>query len=111
VSPSESKHLPRTIGVAQDAFPSDLTDEQWLRIEPVLPPPAAGGRRRTLDLRQVINAIRYLLHTCCGWRNLPAHFPNRSSVRHYYDAWRGDGTWARVEQILEEITTLPKSTF
>lgn len=48
-------------------------------------------------MREVVNAIQYLLATNCGWRALPAHFPNRSTVRHYYDAWRQSGVWGRIE--------------
>jgi transposase len=68
-------------------------------------------RWRTLDMRQVINAIRSFLHARCGWRRLSARFPNRSSVRHSSDAWRAAGTWARVEQVLEENQSSSKSTF
>jgi len=55
-------------------YPSDLTDEEWWRIEPLLPKPAKRGRRRQVDLREVVNAIRYLVRTGCGWRMLPVHF-------------------------------------
>jgi putative transposase len=53
-----------------------------------------------MDIREVINAIRYLLHHRCPWRSLPASFPNASTVRHYYDRWRRDGTWERVQALL-----------
>jgi len=55
-------------------YPSDLTDEEWSRIAPLLPQPARRGGRRRVDLREVINAIRYLVRTGCGWRMLPVHF-------------------------------------
>lgn len=81
----------------REHYATDLTDEQWLVLEPLIPPPAAGGRKREVDLREVVNAVRHLLATDCGWRELPDCFPNRSTVRHYYDAWRQSGLWERIE--------------
>jgi putative transposase len=83
-----------------DSFPSDLTDEQWAVVEPLIPRPAGGGRKRTVDTRAVVNAIRYLRATNCGWRNLPDPFPHPSTVRHYYDAWRQSGVWQQIEKAL-----------
>ena len=56
-------------------YPTDLTDEEWSKIAPLLPDAARIGRRRRVDLREVLNAIRYLARTGCGWRTLPKHFP------------------------------------
>jgi putative transposase len=81
-------------------FPTDLSDAQWAVIAPLLPPPGKGGRRRRVDLREVVNAIRFLLAHGCGWRNLPDCFPNRSTVRHYFDTWRKSDVWDRVEAAL-----------
>jgi len=81
-------------------YPSDLTDAQWQLIQALMPPAWSGGRRRIVDLREVVNAILYLLATECGWREIPPDFPNRSSVRHYFDRWRADGTWDRVATLL-----------
>jgi transposase len=81
-------------------YPSDLTDAEWQRLQSLIPPPGKGGRPRTLDVREVVNAILYLVDTNCGWRGIPAAFPNRASVRHYYDRWRQDGTWDRVQAAL-----------
>ncbi|VTS01819.1 Transposase OS=Gloeobacter kilaueensis JS1 GN=GKIL_1308 PE=4 SV=1: DUF4096 [Gemmata massiliana] len=77
-------------------YPSDLTDEQWRAVEPLIPAPQAGGRRREVDVREVVNAIRYLHATNCGWRGLPTHFPNRSTVRYYSDVWRRSGVWEQI---------------
>jgi putative transposase len=82
------------------SYPSDLTDEQWEKVAPLIPVPGSGGRRRELDMREIVNAILYLLQTDCGWRGLPACFPNRSSVRTYYDRWRRDGTWEQIRESL-----------
>jgi len=79
---------------------SDLTDAQWSLIQPLIPRPSRGGRPRSLDMRQVVNAILYLQHSGCGWHNLPDRFPNASSVRTYYDRWQKDGTWERVRAVL-----------
>jgi transposase len=55
-------------------YPSDLIDEEWARIAPLLPQPERRGRKRETDLREVVNAIRYLVRSGCGWRMLPIHF-------------------------------------
>jgi transposase len=55
-------------------YPSDLTDEEWERIAPLMPRASARGRRRTVEFREVINAVRYLVRSGCGWRMLPIHF-------------------------------------
>ena len=83
--------------MTREPYPSDLTDEQWRSVEPLIPPPAVGGRKREVDMREVVNAIRYLRATKCGWRGLPPGFPNRSTVRHYSDSWQGSDAWERIE--------------
>lgn len=65
-------------------YPTDLTDEEWSHIAPLLPKPAKRGRRRTIDLREVMNAIRYLVRTGCGWRMLPVHFPPWQTVYWWF---------------------------
>lgn len=55
-------------------YPSDLTDEEWERIAPLMPRPGRRGRPREVDFREVINAVRYLVRSGCGWRMLPIHF-------------------------------------
>jgi putative transposase len=83
-------------------YPSDLTDEQWDVIGPELPPAKPGGRPRQVSMREVMNGILYLNRTGCQWRAIPHDLPNRSTVRHYYDRFRGDGTWERVHDRLRE---------
>src|SRR6202521_2406478 len=56
-------------------YPSDLTDEGWVALEVFLPQPATRGRQRTTDLREVVNALRYMVRSGCEWRMLPVHFP------------------------------------
>ena len=86
-----------------ERYSGDLTDKQWQGVEPLIPAARPGGRNRSLDMRQVVNAIRFLEQTQCGWRNLPDGFPNWTSVRHYYDRWRRDGTWDKIQQTLRDF--------
>ena len=65
-------------------YPTDLTEEEWSHVAPLLPKPAKTGRRRSVDLREVLNAIRYLVRTGCGWRMLPAHFPPWQTVYWWF---------------------------
>jgi putative transposase len=80
-------------------YPSDLTDAQWALIEPHLPV-YPGGRPRKTDLRQVVNAIFYVLRTGCQWRFLPKDFPPKSTVWRYFDEWRHDGTFELIHDLL-----------
>lgn len=89
----------------RQSYPSDLTDAQWQVVERLLPPPGPGGRKRTVDLREVVNAIRYLQASGCTWRGLPATFPHRSTVRHYFDAWRHSGLWQRIGTALATMSS------
>lgn len=83
------------------AYTSDLTDAQWLLLLRVLPIRIGGrGRPMKLDLREVINAIWYVLKTGIQWANLPGDFPNYQSVYYHYRKWCKDGTWEQVNQML-----------
>src|SRR5580704_13983187 len=73
------------------SYPSDVTDAQWVLIEPHLPV-YPGGRPRKTDLRDVVDAIFYLVRTGCQWRYLPKDFPPKSTVWRYFDEWRYNGT-------------------
>lgn len=84
------------------AYPSDLTDAQWARLVPLLPAAKPGGHPRTVDLREVINGLLYLLREGCRWRALPHDFPPWSTVYGYFWHWRRDGTWLRVHDPLRE---------
>lgn len=77
-------------------YASDMTDVEWALIAPFLPPAKALGRPRSTDLREVVNALLYLLRGGGPWRLLPKDFPPRSTVQRYFYAWRADGTWARI---------------
>ena len=88
--------------MSRATYPTDLTDDQWKQIEPILPPEKPGGRHRTTDLREVFNGINYLTRTGCQWRAIPHDLPGKSIVRHYYDRFRADGTWQRMHETLRE---------
>ena len=87
-------------GMNRRRYPSDLTDGQWARLAPLLPPAKPGGHPRTVDLREVVNAILYLVREGCRWRALPHDFPPWSTVYGYFRAWRRDGTWQQVHDTL-----------
>ena len=80
-------------------YPSDLTDSQWHLIKDWLPPPARTGRPR-LDLREVINAICYVVKGGIQWRLLPREYPKWQSVYSHFRRWRQDGTWRRLHDRL-----------
>ena len=84
-------------------YPSDLTDEQWALVEPlVVRPRRADGRGRPpeVDLREVVNAILYVLHEGCRWRALPHDFPAWGTVYWYFAKWTDDGTLVRIHDAL-----------
>ena len=81
-------------------YPSDLTDAEWAPVEPLIPPARRGGRRRTVDVREVLNAILYVLATGCQWRALPKDLPPRSTVHDYLTLWAWDGTLGRLHHAL-----------
>src|SRR6476659_10229199 len=82
-------------------YETDLTDDQWDIVRPLLPGPKPTGRPPA-DLREVVNAIFYLLRTGCQWRLLPKDFPPWSTVHTWYRRWRRDGTWARLNEALRQ---------
>ena len=82
--------------MTRERCPSDLTDEQWSILAPLLPPARPGGRPRTVDLREVANATLYVLRTGCAWRMLPHDLPPWQTVYKYFRRWTLDGTWERV---------------
>lgn len=81
-------------------YPSDLTDAEWALIAPLIPPARRGGRRRAVDVREVINGLLYVLETGCPWRHLPKDFPPKSTVHGYFDLWAWDGTLERIHAAL-----------
>ena len=82
------------------SYPTDLTNRQSARIEPLVPGPKTGGRRAKHDRLAILNAILYLVRTGCAWRLLPHDLPPWKTVYHYFRCWRLDGTWKRIHDEL-----------
>jgi putative transposase len=83
-------------------YASDMTDDEWKVVAPLLPKRQRVGRPRTIDLRAVVNAILYILATGCQWRALPKDFPPRSTVQYYFYGWRDARVWRRINRALVE---------
>ncbi len=88
--------------MARKPYPSDLTDEQWALIEDLIPPAKAGGRPREVAMREVVNAIMYLLRTGCAWRLLPHDFPKWNLVYHYFWRFRREDIWHDIHDLLRD---------
>ena len=82
-------------------YPSDLTDEQWEIVRPLIPV-SRVGRPREVDMREVLNAIFYLDRAGCQWDMLPHDFPPKSTVYDYFAQWRDDGTWQEIMDALRQ---------
>jgi len=83
-------------------YDSDLTDVEYAILQPFLPAPKALGRRRSVDLRRILNAIFYVLRGGVPWRMLPADFPRWKTVFHYFRQWRLSGLWETINGALRE---------
>ena len=81
-------------------YPSDLTDDEWAHVAPLISPAKRGGNKRTVVVREVMNGIMYILSTGCQWRALPKDLPPRSTVHDYLDLWSYDGTLDRIHHAL-----------
>jgi transposase len=81
-------------------YESDLTDDEWAKIAPLLPPAKPGGNKRSVNLREVVNGLMYILSTGCQWRAIPKDLAGRSTVYDYFDRWSWDGTLERIHHSL-----------
>lgn len=88
--------------MSRKAYKSDLTDKEWQIIKLLIPPPKPGGHPRTVDMREVVNAIFYLLRTGCSWEMLPHEFPPYSTVYDYFRRWQRRGLWEQINQVLRD---------
>ena len=88
--------------VDRNAYPSDLTDEQWAVIEPLIPAPRSGGRPAVHSRRRIVDAILYVNRTGCAWRQLPHDFPPWATVFWYFKRWRQDGVVDRLHDALRD---------
>jgi transposase len=85
---------------SQLRYPSDLTDEEWAYVAPLIPPAKPGGNKRSVDVREVMNGIMYILSTGCQWRATPKDLPPRSTLFDYFDLWSYDDTLDRIHHAL-----------
>ena len=90
-----ARYAPKASG-----YPSDLSDEEWALIAPLIPPARRGGRPRRTDMRRVVDAILYVLCVGCQWRALPKDFPHRSTVYSFFWEWTRYGVWERIHLTL-----------
>ena len=81
-------------------YPSDLTDEEWSLVKREIPRAKRGGNKRTVDIREVLNGLMYVLSTGCQWRAIPKDLPPRSTVNYYFCRWQYDGTLDRLHHVL-----------
>ncbi len=87
-------------------YPSDLTDAQWKRIEPLIPPAKPGGRDRAHAMGDIVDALFYVLRSGCSWRMLPHDLPPWQTVYTYFQQWRDDGTIERIHTALRQQVRL-----
>ena len=85
---------------SQLRYPSDLTDDEWAHITPLISPAKPGGNKRSVDVREVMNGIMYVLSTGCQWRAIPKDLPPKSTVHDYLVLWSCDGTLDRIHHAL-----------
>lgn len=81
-------------------YSSDLSKEEWAEVSPEIPSAKPGGNKRTVDVREVVNGLMYLLSTGCQWAAIPKDLPPKSTVRGYFDRWSDDGTLERIHHLL-----------
>ena len=93
----EHRLAARRVGQRYD---SDLTDDEWALVEPLIPPAKRGGGKRTVNLREIVNAIFYVLWTGCQWKALPKDLPPKSTAHWYLMLWNWDGTLERIHHVL-----------
>jgi putative transposase len=86
--------------VVKRKYPSDLTDSQWNHIKDLFPKPKAMGRPRSVDFREIVNAVLYLIFTGCQWRFIPNDYPKWRTCYGYFKQWQANGTWYRIHETL-----------
>ena len=85
---------------SKQRYPSDLTDEEWGFIKPLIPPAKRGGNKRTVVEREIVNGLMYILSTGCQWAFIPKDLPARSTLNDYFQRWDYDGTLDRIHAAL-----------
>jgi transposase len=81
-------------------YPSDVTEEEWGQIAALIPPARRGGRQRTVNIREVVNGLLYVLSSGCQWRAMPTDLPPRSTIFDYRERWQADGTLRQIHDTL-----------
>ena len=81
-------------------YPSDVTEEEWGQLADLIPPARRGGCKRTVDIREVLNGLLYVLSTGCQWRAIPTDLPPRSTIFDYLERWQADGTLGQIHATL-----------
>jgi transposase len=84
---------------SQLRYPSDLSDEEWAHVEPLIPAAKRAGNKRHVNVREVVNALMYVLSTGCQWRAIPKDLLPRSTVHDYFDLWNWNGTLDRIREV------------
>jgi len=88
--------------MSRKPYPSDLSDAEWLILEPLIPPAKRGGRIRRVNMREIVDAIYYVLRSGCAWRMLPHDFPPWQTVYGYFNTWRRESVWETMNDALRE---------
>src|SRR5215203_2127011 len=86
----------------QTQYSSDLTEPEWMLLKDLIPPAKSGGRPRTVEIREILNAVFYVLRGGSAWRLLPHDFPKWKTVYHYWREWRISGLWERINKTLRQ---------
>jgi putative transposase len=88
------------------SYSTDLSEEEWAILQPLVPQAKPGGRPRTHQTRELLDAIFYVVRSGCAWRLLPHDFPPWQTAYHYFRVWRIDGTWERIRATLRQLSRL-----
>ncbi len=99
---NQKENLKQKCKLKRKSYDSDLTNEEWDIIKPLLPPPNKEGTPRKVNIRKVINAINYLLKSGCSWRLIPHDFPKWQIVYYYFRLWKRKGIWKRIHDNLRK---------
>jgi len=94
--------MPDANTLPRKSYTSDLTVDQWAILEPMFPPNTGRGRRQTIPIKDIIDAVFYINASGCKWEDLPHDFPPPSSVSYHYSKWKRNGTWRRINDTLRE---------
>jgi transposase len=86
-----------------NSYPSDMTDQEWEIIHPLIPAAKKGGRHRSVNIRKVMDAIFYVVKGGVQWRMLPKDFPSYGTVYWYFSQWKKDGTLEKIHDQLRKI--------